>query len=164
MNQVSAQIAAIEPPSFANENDYQERVFRYGFRLGSLGFLIPEGMQSTLIENATVYPIPNTVHWLKGLINVRGALIPVFDLGTMSEANITTAKKSVMVIKMGKRSMAVAIDSGQSIEQSTLSPFDSTIPEQLITFSKQIYQVQKTCWIEFDFMKCLNHFEHRIPA
>ena len=58
----------------------EENSVRYGFRVGSLGLLIAQQTASELVGDLSVYPVPNTPYWFPGLVNLRGNLIPVFDL------------------------------------------------------------------------------------
>lgn len=158
-----------QPPDLQSEQlqsdeSYQEQKFRYGFRISELGFLIPEGAHGALIENANIFPIPNTIFWLKGLVNVRGNMVPVFDLGRMLDADIVPSNKSIMVIDIEKRSIAFIIDSGQSLNESTLSLTKTTIPKQFDEFTEKVYLAQQIPWIEFNFIRCLNQFEKQISV
>jgi chemotaxis signal transduction protein len=162
MNQSSEQPRLQNTP--LQTEDYQEETFRYGFRIAELGFLIPQGAHSTFIESAAVFPVPNTINWLRGLANVRGNMVPVFDLGRMLEADIKPIKNALMVMVLGKRSIAFNADSGQSLKESALSLSNISIPEQFKEFTGKIYQDQQTRWIEFDFLKCLSHYENRISV
>ncbi len=143
---------------------YQEERFRYGFRIAELGFLIPQGAHSTLIDNALVFPVPNTINWLRGLINVRGSMVPVYDLGRMLEADIKPKKNAVMVMLLEKRNIAFTVDTGQSIKESVLSLSEATIPEKFKSYTEKIYQEQQTQWFEFDFLKCLGHYQNQISV
>ena len=47
---------------------YQLHSTRYGFRVGSIGFLIPPHTVAEVIEPPRIYPLPNTQSWLLGMI------------------------------------------------------------------------------------------------
>ena len=162
MKQISEQTELANAPFPADE--YHEETFRYGFRIADLGFLIPQGAHSTFIDNADVFPVPNTNNWLRGLVNIRGSMIPVFDLGRMLETDIKAKKKSVMAMTLNKRSFGFLVDSGQSLKESTLLLFSAPIPEQFKEYAQRVYQDQQTNWIEFDFLKCLSHYENRMSV
>ncbi len=162
MNTIPEQTHLQDAPLQTEE--YQEERFRYGFRIAELGFLIPQGAHSTLIDNAHIFPVPNTINWLRGLINVRGSMVPVFDLGRMLEAEIKPKKNVVMVIQLGKRNIAFTVDSGQSIKESVLSLSKAAIPEKFKKYTEKIYKEQQTHWLEFDFLKCLGQYENQISV
>ena len=56
---------------------------RYGYRTGSMRFLVPEGTVSELLEQlAKIYHLPNAPRWVVGLINMHGNVIPVVDVAS----------------------------------------------------------------------------------
>ncbi len=61
-------------PHTANEE------LRYGFSIGTLHFVYDASIACELIRAYSIYPVPNTPRWMLGLINLRGGLIPVFNL------------------------------------------------------------------------------------
>ena len=58
----------------------EKRNVRYGIEFCGAKFLTPAKTTSEIVSNFTVFHLPNTANWIKGLINLRGNLIPVFDL------------------------------------------------------------------------------------
>ncbi len=163
MNTLSANSNTVAKPDQFNLID-QERVFRYGFKLGEYGFLVPEGAFSNVIENASIFTIPNTINWVRGLINLRGEMIPVFDLSAMLNLNHQVKKQTAIVIKTGNRSMAFLTDGGQSLEQSTLSETQSKSTESISKYTQTAYQLLDTRWYEFDYSKFLSAFDPEISA
>ena len=67
---------------------------RFGFRVGSIGLLVPAGMLSELVDDTEVYPLPTTPAWFHGLINLRGGLVPVFDSEEVVLRSRTRARTS----------------------------------------------------------------------
>ena len=43
--------------------------------------VIPDGVAAQLEIDIAPAPVPNTKPWLKGVLNLRGNLVPVFDIG-----------------------------------------------------------------------------------
>lgn len=81
---------------------------RLGFHIGNLGFLIAQQTTSELSELLPICPIPFTATWLLGLINLRGNLVPVFDLHDLLKLEKVTVKKQMLLI-LGEGSDAGAI-------------------------------------------------------
>lgn len=150
-------------PLAANLID-QERVFRYGFKLGEIGFLVTEGAFSNVIENATIYTIPNTTHWLEGLVNLHGEMIPVFNLNAMLNMEYKAKKNTVIVIRVGERAMAFLTDGGQSLELSNLIEDKSIAPEPLTFYADTCYLANGQVWVEFDYLKFLKAFEPQMSV
>ncbi|MBK8183410.1 MAG: chemotaxis protein CheW [Candidatus Competibacteraceae bacterium] len=53
---------------------------------------------SEIVEQAIVYPIPQTPPWLKGLINLRGNLVPVFDLRLSLKLGSTLQEENYLLL------------------------------------------------------------------
>lgn len=85
---------------------------RYGFRIGDLGLLLGA---RTLCEVAAVPAaarIPGTPNWLLGVMNLRGTLVPVFDLHALFELPAAERSNSAagLVIDRGEHAVAIVID------------------------------------------------------
>jgi len=84
---------------------------RFGYSIGYFNFVLEKKLVSEIIIEPTIYPIPNGPDWLKGMINIRGNILPVFDLTQM----LTTRLKSslghyVLVVDEGSQALALLID------------------------------------------------------
>ena len=125
---------------------------RYGFRIGDIGLLIQPYTHSETLERASVYPIPNTVEWLKGLINLRGNLVPLFDLKTLLEMQGEVREKPMIIIlDEGDRTVGIEIDGlpqapdlGRGLQR--LPP----LPTVLRDFATAAYVEDGLVWLEFD--------------
>ena len=53
---------------------------RYGFKIGQLGLLLCLQEKIEIVDSIDPCPIPNTPQWFAGMINLRGNLLPVFDM------------------------------------------------------------------------------------
>jgi len=84
---------------------------RYGYRIGNERFVVSEGVTSEVLENNTIFPLPLTDRLLSGLINLRGNLIPVYDLSDSNTwVNPTPYKHRVLVLKNAEGEVGVKID------------------------------------------------------
>jgi twitching motility protein PilI len=57
---------------------------RLGVRVGSRGYLVEMIHVGELVPNAAIAPVPWTRPWFRGLANVRGRLVNVYDLQRMN--------------------------------------------------------------------------------
>lgn len=62
------------------QRDLEERWSGIGFRVGDHRFLAPMDEVREILDPPTCTPVPGTVSWFLGIANVRGNLVPVFDL------------------------------------------------------------------------------------
>jgi twitching motility protein PilI len=138
---------------FAGVAPAEHRRERYGFRIGDLCFLVGQGTASEVLDQATVYPLPNTASWLMGLINLRGNLVPAFDARPVLEATEKAApqKRKLLILDQGDKAAGLFIDDlpqatavGQPL--SRLPP----LPEALRPHIPKAYMRDDLVWLEFD--------------
>ena len=134
------------PPSAA---DVQ---LRYGFRIGGIGLLIQPHTHSEALERVHVYPIPNTTEWLKGLINLRGNLVPLFDIKPLLEMEEKEyAKPMILILDEGDRAVGIKIDGlPQAPDLSRSLQRLPPLPLVLRDFATAAYVKDGLIWLEFD--------------
>ncbi len=89
----------------------QATIRRLGFQVSNLGLLIGQQATSELTDIIEVCPIPFTAAWLLGLINLRGNLVPVFDLHKLLQFEKQSQKKPMLLILgQGEEAGAIVID------------------------------------------------------
>ena len=57
----------------------------HSFNIGPIGLLIPAETISELVEEVAFCQLPNTNTVLHGMANIRGKIIPIFDLHAYPE-------------------------------------------------------------------------------
>jgi twitching motility protein PilI len=80
---------------------------RYGFSIGSLNFIYDAQIACELVKGATIYSVPNTPTWMLGLINLRGSLVPVFNLERYFDFKEEEDSHKLLLV-LGKGEKAVA--------------------------------------------------------
>lgn len=125
---------------------------RYGFRVGAIGLLIEPDTLSEVVEKPLIYPLPNTPAWLTGLINLRGNLVPLFDLRPLLEADDGPAtKQSVLILDDADAAVGILIDGlphnpDLSRRLQRLPP----LPPLLRDHAAAAYVKDGTVWLEFN--------------
>jgi len=86
-------------------------VKRQSFRIGDLNLLCGQNAGRDVVETPSVSRIPYVAAWLKGVANVRGALVPVVDLALVFaiERNKDT-KPYLLIFGQGEVLMGLMID------------------------------------------------------
>ncbi|MFW0757072.1 chemotaxis protein CheW [Pseudomonas sp. H11T01] len=51
-----------------------------GFRIGPCGYIAPMGEVSEVLHEPRYTVLPGVKHWVKGVANLRGRLLPIMDL------------------------------------------------------------------------------------
>lgn len=133
-----------------------EATRQLGFHVGNIGLLISPNITSELTEVKTVCPIPNTASWFLGLINLRGNLVPVFDLNMLLQLEDDTEKKRMLLI-LGEGDAAGAIMINGLPLHITLSVADKLdtlppLPETLKPYTPVAFDRNGEVWFTFDHL------------
>jgi len=133
-----------------------------GLRIGNLGLLVAHDSGGELLEEARIYPLPRTPSWCRGLINLRGQLIPVFDLHErLRLTHLRAARQWCLVLGRGADALALMIDAlPKSIVIDRAARIQSAaVPQDLRAFVDEAYRIGDELWIEFrhqEFFRSLN--------
>ncbi len=126
---------------------------RYGFHVGSLGLLIAQGVGSEAIPLPAVAPIPNSPPWLRGMINLRGALVPAFDLALVLglSSNEYREQPVVLVFDKGPKAVGVVTDGypKQLLGLSRMAQLPE-LPTALKGYVAAAHTHDGDLWLEFD--------------
>lgn len=126
---------------------------RYGFRVGSIGLLLAPDKLSEVVVDQDVYPIPTTPIWFSGLINLRGNLVPVFDLKRLFGMEEDAGRRpSLLVVDRGDKAVATPLDTlPQAI--CTDHPLRQLppVPSLLQDHVRAAYVQGNDVWLDFDF-------------
>jgi twitching motility protein PilI len=132
------------------ENSHHEQL-RYGFSIGELHFVYDAAIACELVKAVTIYPVPNTPTWMLGLINLRGALVPVFNLENYFDFKQPLISHNLLLI-LGKGEKAVAFQLAdypillKNLTKLSVSP--KVIPK-LEGYVINAYQADEI-WLELD--------------
>jgi len=82
-----------------------------------------------------VTPLPNTPPFVRGVINLRGAVVPIFDLRVRLGGGITnpTSANVVIVVEIGSESCGLLVDTVSDIlalDASALQPVPATAADE----------------------------------
>ena len=138
-----------------DEEDRNKKRF-YGFKINNIRLLLDTNVRSEVINHADVTPIPLMPKCIKGLCNVRGNLVPVYDLYEkfgLNKAASTIDNKKILVLDEKQDMAAIEID-----EMITTLEFDekdmqkdvmteNEIINKLITYC---YKENGNNWFGFD--------------
>lgn len=92
--------------------------------------------------------LPNTPTYMRGVINLRGAVVPILDLRCRFGLGLTEATKThvVMIVKVAKRIMGILVDSVSDIinvKTTDLRPIPSIdITDQHATILQGIVNIE----------------------
>ncbi len=151
----------------------KDQIARFGFRIGELGLLIGHDIGSEVVPPASIARIPNTPGWLIGVTNLRGNLVPVFDLALLFESEAEAgeasgalrAKKMILVMGKGERAAGLLIDGyPRSVKSAVPLTELPPLPEALAPHAGTGYLHEGMIWIEFRHEEFFETLARRMAA
>lgn len=114
------------------------------FRIGEQEFCVDIMAVREIRGWTQATPLPRAPGYMKGVINLRGAVLPIIDLGvrfglTTSEP---TARHVIMVARIGGRTVGLLVDAVSDIIQLTdeqVQPTPDVASDHVKTFVKGIF-------------------------
>ncbi|HQS57014.1 MAG TPA: chemotaxis protein CheW [Gallionellaceae bacterium] len=150
----SVALDRFEPPEGMVLSDTVEKeAGRYGFRVGSLGLLMQLGVGSEVMELPAIWTLPGAPPWLLGLINLRGNLVPVFELRILlgMEPRVADQKPLVLVFDQGEKAVGILIeDFPVPLSALHALPNLPQLPTALSGHVRTGYVKDSSIWLEFD--------------
>ena len=128
---------------------------RYGYRTGSMRFMVPEGTVSELLNSSKIYHLPNAPRWIVGLINMHGNVIPVVDIASYIGDEVSRLQKSnILVIGTNEAAIGILIDGlPEAINENEIVTGLSAVPEKLEGYVKAGLYSDGYNWYEFEVFK-----------
>ena len=71
-----------------------------GFSLLDLQFVVPMGQIAEILEIPSFTRLPNVQSWVKGVANIRGRLLPIFDMGEFFGGRLKNNKKVQRILAL----------------------------------------------------------------
>lgn len=139
---------------------------RYGVRVGELRILLLEETVSEVLDRPEIFSVPNTVSWFEGLINLRGNVVPVFDLRELfGTAPIAGERQMLLVIDKGENALGIAID-GLPVPAPDSAPLDKrpSLPGVLENYTGPVFEHDENLWLEVDIPGLVGSLSKEIAA
>jgi twitching motility protein PilI len=129
-----------------------------------MGLLVPAGVISEVVDGFAVHAMPNAASWFPGLVNLRGNLIPVFDLQALIGPRTETFGR-LLVIDRGDRAAAIPVDALPTpVDPQHRSSHVPPVPSQIEPFVRRAYLDQNEIWLELDFLALFQSLGTRVGA
>lgn len=133
---------------------HHQDVQRLGVCVGSIGLLFPSDGGREVMLPPSVSRLPNTALWLRGLANVRGALVPVLDLaGALGVARESSTPSYLLIFGQGETVMGLLIDGLPrliSLDAATQLPELPEVPALLEGSVSAVYNHADRIWIDVE--------------
>lgn len=133
-------------------------VFQLGEEKYGMNLLSVNGIE----EDYHVIPVPNAPEGIKGIINLRGAVIPVYSLRERfgMDSDVDCSSKSLLVTSSSNTPLAYEVDAVLGIEELTQEqinkmPFVASNEETI--FMEQVLHINKEIVIAINVNKVLSN-------
>ena len=126
---------------------------RYGYTIGKLSFLIPESTVSEVIQNPSIFNLPNSPSWIEGLINIRGNIIPIMNISKLLKYPGSKKEQNILLLGNPDSNTAIGVminDLPISLEIGESNEKVSEYPEILNGYIKNGFYQNNSDWIEFE--------------
>lgn len=144
------------------EKTYEEKV-RYVYDLGNISLMTPETILSELIEAPEYAYVPKMPAIVIGLCNVRGNLIPVFDLYKHLDIGRKTDKSYLLALGSGENTVGIMLEGlPYVLKESEYAPIQRVpdLPVNLQSHVLQAFKKQDKVLVEYNhdnFFRSLCH-------
>jgi hypothetical protein len=136
-----------------HEQESRGQAIRYGFSIGEVGLLVGQSAGCEVIAIPTIARLPTTPAWLLGVANLRGNLVPIFDLPALLE---TPAAENRFGLIFDRGEHPVALENLEPLLQAP-SP-----PPAAREFVSGAYRHGRSVWMEFDHRKFFESIAQRM--
>ena len=160
-NGVSDESLAIPVDGYADNEESDERGKKrfYGFKIGEIQLLIDADVRSEVLSDVAITSVPLMPSYVRGLCNVRGSLVPVYDMHKklgLDAPNISPSNKKILLLDENQDMAGIEIEEmvvslqfdEQDIERGTTS--DNEMLNGCITYC---YKENDKTWFGFDHTK-----------
>jgi chemotaxis signal transduction protein len=139
------------PDAAVPAKDTGERRFR-GLRIGNLRLLVAHDAGGEIIEDARIFQLPRAAAWCRGLINLRGHLIPAFDLHeSLGLTHFRASRQWWLALGSGPDMLAFPVDTlPVSLVANEASVVRTQVPHALLrAHSGETFRINDELWLEF---------------
>ena len=152
---------AAELPSRAAAVEYWRGV---GFVLGGQRFVAPMDDVSEILTSPKMTQVPGVKHWVQGVANVRGRLIPIMDLSAfLGGRKASTRTRRTLIIEKGDLLNGLVVDAVLGMQYFPIdTKQDSTaanLPAAVVPFVPNVFERSGERWPVFSFEALANN-EH----
>ena len=151
----------------ATDREPAAALARHAFSVGGINLLVSEGTLCEVMDVPPIARVPHTVPWFLGLFNLRGEVVPAFDLARLlglHGARQPTTK--LLVIGRGAAAAGVLVDDLPTLQR--FAPDEhatqhSTLPSELEPSITECFARDGKEWFEFSHEQFFKSIAADVP-
>lgn len=98
-----------------------------GIKLGEKEYAIDIGIIGIIVETPEIARVPNSKKFLKGVMNLRGRIVPVVDTKQITLSSSKSTNSNVVVTQVEDNEIGFLVDGVTEVMWIQPSEFDSTV-------------------------------------
>lgn len=109
--QAAAPVGAVPelfPQHFHDDDDHRPRALI--IRLGPVEYAIPVEQVCGVVRHESLTRVPGTPESVRGIVNVRGAVVTVLELSVLLGAGRAVTTPSIVLLEHGTRLVGITVD------------------------------------------------------
>lgn len=123
-----------------------------GFTLSGVRFVVPIEQISEMMKVPRFSYIPGVQSWVKGVSNVRGQLVPIFDISPCFNlvAQEMTQNSRILIIQEDDWSAGVIVDAVSGMQHFPIEMHENhidNVPSSLVRFTNGQYTRDDKRWV-----------------
>jgi twitching motility protein PilI len=126
-----------------------------GFSLLGFDFVVPMEELVEMLEVPVHTRLPGVRPWVKGVANIRGRLLPLFDLAAFFSGSLTGNKKNQRLLVLDKQSVYAGlwVDAVHGMQYFPVHQRSSILPDafpaELTKFTEGCFDIDGRQWTVF---------------
>lgn len=133
---------------------------RFSFAIGDINFTIHTRNICAVSEIMPIYKLPNTQRWLRGVANIRGYIVPVFDLADYLDLHTDSNSKNQKLLISGEQENSAAIlieglPAHQTFTEDEVHMQLPPVPARLRMYLQGAFSRKRMLWLDIDYENLL---------
>lgn len=140
---------------------------RYGFQVAGMGLLVDADTVAEVVPRPIPVRIPRTPAWFSGLTNLRGTLVPMFDLKLLLGLNDKQSGREsfALIVGQGEDAMGFFIEQYPSgLDDLKAVAEQPPLPKMLMPFSGQAYFANDSIYVELNYPRFFSSLSAKLAA
>lgn len=104
------------------------------FKVGNESYGVDINLVQSIENDINIVPVPNSVEYVKGIVNLRGEVIPLYSLKRKFNMPDDSSSRSCVIISIGEIKIAIEVD--EVVEISEVHP-DMIMPMPIIIINAE---------------------------
>ena len=141
---------------FEQEDDRLELL---GFHVADLNLACDLDSATEITDLPSLYRLPHLPHWLLGVANIRGDIIPVASLTNFLGLEGETTKEMLVIVGKGEDRLGLVVDGLPDSYPFLLSEqlhHLPPLPEALTPHARRGFRVEERLWVEIDILALID--------